>query len=199
MLSKLSNNFISKQRENRERRLEKLEEKVALEGSSVNPKILIEIEDIKCKLDIHALEKDSSTPNKDKDMQKLPTNVILTIVLGLIVVFIGSRVFQLGPCQNGLHVLLDSNSIAICKTNSEISVENVSRNTLSIRISWDSQDSNGIGEGEDSYINDSVEPNKKVTRKIKHHTSVQVWVWDRENNLVESCTLSNGCGNLISD
>ncbi len=75
------------------------------------------------------------------------------------------------------------------KTDSGITVYNMSDSPVVIRISWDGKDPHGIGAGEDSYLDNNVEPYDGITVPFKEHESVQVWAWDPSIKLVDSCNL----------
>ncbi|MCP4371179.1 MAG: hypothetical protein GY797_24150 [Deltaproteobacteria bacterium] len=73
---------------------------------------------------------------------------------------------------------------------SEILIQNMSDSPVAIRISWDGKDPDGIGDGEDSYIDNYVEPYEGITLPFNEHTTVQVWAWDSTTALVDSCNLN---------
>ncbi len=74
-------------------------------------------------------------------------------------------------------------------TDSAIIVINISLDPLAIRISWDGKDPDGIGVGEDPFIDNWVEFGESVQREYQEHNSSQIWAWDESTELVAFCDL----------
>ena len=83
-------------------------------------------------------------------------------------------------------ILYQGTALLVNQTKTEIIVTNISPSSVTMRVSWDNSDPNGVGVGEDSFIT-RVESNQKLIRDFKEHTSVQVWVWDESGILIDSC------------
>jgi hypothetical protein len=85
-------------------------------------------------------------------------------------------------------LLYEGQALRACRTGSEINVGNISAGRLAIRVSWDGQDPYGTGDcpetPEDCFIDDSVELGELLRAKIKTHSSVQVWAWGPDSNLL---------------
>ena len=91
----------------------------------------------------------------------------------------GKDAAQAKPC--------DSDVLKATQSKEEIVVENKHDSMVAIRISWDGADPDGKGEGRDSYLDNSVYPRQIISRKIDKHTSVQIWAWGTDGDLLDSC------------
>src|SRR5262245_34063717 len=84
-------------------------------------------------------------------------------------------------------------ALLVTQSETAIIVENISSSPTAIRISWDEQDPYGTGVCPDSpgdcFIDDSVAPGQRIGGKIKNHSSVQIWAWGAQGNLVDSTNL----------
>ena len=77
--------------------------------------------------------------------------------------------------------------LSVHQTETEIVVENISVSTVSIRISWNNADPGGIGNGEGSFLNNNVSPNMRLRQPLKDYESVQIWAWNKNGKVVDSC------------
>jgi hypothetical protein len=70
--------------------------------------------------------------------------------------------------------------------NDMVVVKNNSGEPIAIRISWDGKDPHGMGAGGDSFINNYVTSQQKVSISCKGYSSVQIWAWGSSGSLVDS-------------
>lgn len=110
------------------------------------------------------------------------------------ILFAGLPLWLVVGCSSELPspgtLLYEGRVLKVFQTPSEIVVENIYGSPVVIRVSWDGKDRDGVGKGGDSFIDDSVEPNERISRKFMDHASAQIWAWDPSGALVDSCDLS---------
>jgi len=130
-----------------------------------------------------------------------------TILLsGLALVLVGcntpTRVAS-SPAPNG-RLLCDRKAFRVTQTESKIIVQNIWRDPVAIRISWDNCDPWGTGKDqygnpcEDSYIDNWVPPKMSVSREFEDHKSVQVWAWGPSGDLLDKCDVDLARSTAIS-
>jgi hypothetical protein len=76
-------------------------------------------------------------------------------------------------------------TLRVTQTGSAIEAENISKSPIAIRFSWDHSDPDGIGLGEDTYLDDWVPSGQTVERPFLDHDSVQIWAWAASGPLVD--------------
>ena len=112
----------------------------------------------------------------------------------LILILIGGAYWYFAETPCSSKVLYMGSAIKVVCLGTEVIIENITDTSISIRISWDEQDPNGIGYcpafPEDCFIDDAVEPGSRISGLIKNHSSVQVWVWGQNDQLIDTTNQS---------